>query len=58
MPNKADDLRRQADVEDNAARESKNLKQGAGHRRRGRALNDMADNEDWLDGKPKPKVKN
>ena len=25
--------------------------------KREKALNDMADNEDWLDGKPKPKPK-
>ena len=54
MPNKSHDLRREADAENKAARKSKSLKEGGSHRRRGKALNDMADNEDWLDGKLKP----
>jgi hypothetical protein len=45
MPNKSEDLRRDADAENKAARKSKSLKEG-GHRTRGKALNDMADNED------------
>jgi hypothetical protein len=57
MSNRSDNLRREADSENKAARKSKSLKEGGGHRRRGKALNDMADNEDWLDGKPKPKAK-
>lgn len=56
MPNKSDDLRREADAENVAARKSKSLKEGGGHRRRGKALNDIADNEDWLDGKPAVKA--
>lgn len=54
MPNKSKDLRLEADTEYKAARKSTSLKEGGGHRRRGKALNDMADNEDWLDGKLKP----
>jgi hypothetical protein len=57
MPNKSEDLRREADAENKAARKSKSLRESGGHRRCGRALNDMADNEDWLDGKSGPKAK-
>jgi len=58
MSNKADDLRQQAETENKAARESKSLKEGGAHRRRAKALNDMADNEDWLAGKTtKPEAK-
>jgi hypothetical protein len=57
MPNKSEDLRWEADAENKAARKSKSLRESGGHRRRGQALNDMADNEDWLDGKSKPKAK-
>ena len=52
---KADDLRKEA--EEAGKRGDKSLREGAQERRRERALNDMADNEDWLDGKPKPKPK-
>ena len=51
---KADDLRKEA--EEAGKRGDKSLREGAQERRRERALNDMADNEDWLDGKPKPKA--
>jgi hypothetical protein len=57
MPNKSENLRREADAENKAARKSKSLRESGGHRRRGQALNDMADNEDWLAGKPKPTAK-
>ena len=53
---KADDLRKEAEEAGKRGDKSKSLREGAQARRRERALNDMADNEDWLDGKPKPKA--
>jgi len=52
---KADDLRKEA--EESGKRGDKALNEGAREHKREKALNDMADNEDWLDGKPKPKPK-
>ena len=53
---KADDLRKEAKEAGKRGDKSKSLRQGAQERKRKQALNNMADNEDWLDGKPKPKV--
>ena len=50
---KADDLRKEAKEAGKRGDESKSLRKGATERKREQALNDMADNEDWLDGKPK-----
>jgi hypothetical protein len=50
---KAEGYRKRAD----AARKSMRTRSGPAHfalQKREKALNDMADNEDWLDGKPKP----
>ena len=52
---KADDLRKEA--EESGKRGDKALNEGAREHKREKALNDMADNEDWLDGKPTPKPK-
>ena len=52
---KAEGYRKRAD----AAGKRLPTRAGLAHRamqRKQKALNDMADNEDWLDGKPKPKV--
>ncbi|HSV24253.1 MAG TPA: hypothetical protein VLJ17_14650 [Xanthobacteraceae bacterium] len=57
MSNKADDLRKQAEIEIKAAGQSKSLRDGVSHRRRGKALNDMADTEDRLESKTKPEAK-
>jgi hypothetical protein len=51
---KAEDLRKQAKEAGKRGDKTKSLKEGAQEHRREKALNDMADNEDWLDGKPKP----
>jgi hypothetical protein len=51
---KAEDLRKQAEEAGKRGDKSKSLRKGAQERRREKALNDMADNEDWLDGKPNP----
>jgi hypothetical protein len=53
---KADDLRKEAKEAGKRGHKSKSLKEGARQRGLESALNDMADNEDWLDGKPKPKA--
>lgn len=53
---KADDLRKEAEAAGKRGDKSKSLRKGAQERKREKALNDMADNEDWLDGKPKPKA--
>ena len=50
---KAEGYRKRAD----AAGKGLRAKSGAAYlalQRKQKALNDMADNEDWLDGKPKP----
>jgi hypothetical protein len=49
---KSEDLRKQAEEAGKRGDESKSLRKGAEERRREKALNDMADNEDWLDGMP------
>ena len=54
---KADDLRKDATEAGKRGDKTKSLKEGAREHKREKALNDMADNEDWLDGKPKPKPK-
>jgi hypothetical protein len=56
-PRSADDLREQAKRAKIAASESKSLKESRRHRKRAKALNDMADNDDWLEGKPKAKAR-
>ncbi|SHM68446.1 hypothetical protein [Bradyrhizobium lablabi] len=53
---KADDLRKEAEEAGKRGDKSKSLRKGALEHRREKALNDMADNEDWLDGKPMPKA--
>ena len=57
LPTSADDFRAQANAAKQAAGESKSLKESRRHRKRGKALNDMADNEDWLAGKPAANAK-
>ena len=54
---KADDLRNQAEQAGKRGNKSKSLREGAKEHKREKALNDLADNEDWLDGKPQPKPK-
>jgi hypothetical protein len=54
---KADDLRKQAKEAGKRGVKSRSLREGALERKRENALNDMADNEDWLDGKPTPEPK-
>jgi hypothetical protein len=54
-PSSGDDLRWQANAAKIAASESKSPEESRRHRKRAKALNDMADNEDWLDGKSKAK---
>ena len=52
---KAEDYRKRADAVGKGLR----TRSGPAHRalqRKQNALNDMADSEDWLDGKPKPTV--
>jgi hypothetical protein len=53
----ADDFREQAKHAKITAGESKSLKESRRHRKRAKALNDMADNADWLDGKQGPKAR-
>jgi hypothetical protein len=53
---KADDLRKEATESGKRGDKTKSLKEGALEHKREKALNEMADNEDWLDGKPKPKA--
>lgn len=54
---KSDDLRNLAKEAGKRGDKSKSLREGAREHRIEKALNDMADNEDWLDGKPHPKPK-
>jgi hypothetical protein len=54
---KAEDLRKQAKEAGKRGVKSRSLREGAQERKRENALNDMADNEDWLDGKPTPEPK-
>jgi hypothetical protein len=53
---KSDDLRNLAKEAGKRGDKSKSLREGAREHRIEKALNDMADNEDWLDGKPHPKA--
>ena len=53
---KADDLRKEAKEAGKRGDKTKSLKEGAREHKREKALNDMADNEDWLEGKPKSKA--
>ena len=50
----ADEFRKQAAESRKRASEAKSLGQGARERRRAEGLEQLAANEDWLDGKPKP----
>jgi hypothetical protein len=52
---KADEFRQRADEASKQGREAKSLKKGAEARNRADGLNQLADNEDWLDGKAKAK---
>lgn len=54
---KADELRKQAEQANKRGREAKSLKEGAEARNQAGGLNQLADNEDWLDGKTKAKAK-
>jgi hypothetical protein len=51
---KAEDLREQATDAGKRGDKTKSIREGAQEHKRERALNDMADNEDWLDGNLKP----
>jgi hypothetical protein len=50
----ADDLRRKAKEAGERGDKTRSLKEGAKERKLQRALNDLADNEDWLDGENNP----
>jgi hypothetical protein len=50
---KSDDLRQEAIAAGTRGDQTKSLREGAKQHKREKALNDMADNEDWLDGKNK-----
>lgn len=52
---KADELRQKAEEAGERGDKTKSLKEGALEHKRETALKDLADNEDWLDGKRKPK---
>jgi hypothetical protein len=52
---KVDELRRQAAEAGEKVRKSKSLSESAIERKREKGLNQLADNEDWLDGKVKAK---
>lgn len=57
MSKAADDLRKQAEEAGVRGDKTKSLREGFKEHKRERALNDLADNEDWLDGiEPKPKT--
>ena len=51
----ADEFRKQAAESRKSAREAKLLGEGARDRRRAEGLEQLAENEDWLDGKSKAK---
>lgn len=55
MSKAADDLRQQAKEAGKRGDKTKSLREGARERRREKALNDLADNENWLEGEPKLK---
>ena len=50
-PSKADEYRRQAKEAGKRADESKSLKKAVTERKRQKGLEQLADNEDWLNGK-------
>ena len=52
---KADELRQQADDAGKKARETKSLTESVLQHKREKGLNQLADNEDWLDGNTKAK---
>jgi hypothetical protein len=54
---KSDDFRKEAKEAGKRGDKTKSLKEGAREHKREKALNDMANNEDWLDGKPESKPK-
>lgn len=54
MIGKAEELRNQAKKAGKSAGEAKSLRASATARKRQKGLNQLADNEDWLEGKPKP----
>ena len=56
MSKAADELRQKAKEAGQRGDKTKSLKEGAREHKREKALNDMADNEDGLNGKPKPKA--
>jgi hypothetical protein len=53
---KADDYRKRAAAVTKTAKRRKAKGDRAGSEKKAKALNDMADNEDWLAGKTKPKT--
>ena len=53
MSKAADELRQLAKEAGKRGDKTKSLKEGAREHKREKALNDLAENEDWLDGKPK-----
>lgn len=58
MSKEADNLRKKAREAGERGDKTKALREGAKEHKRERALNDLADNEDWLDGTtPLPKAK-
>ena len=50
---KADEFRKEAEATRKDASDAKSLGEGARHRRRAEGLDQLAANEDWLDGKIK-----
>jgi len=52
----ADEFRKQAAESRERAKQAKSLREGARDRRRADGLDQLAENEDWLDGKPRPKA--
>ena len=52
---KADEFRKQAEEARTKARKTKSLSESVKQHKREKALNHLADNEDWLDGKTPPK---
>jgi len=50
----ADEFRKQAAESRERAKQAKSLREGARDRRRADGLDQLAENEDWLDGKPRP----
>lgn len=50
---KAEEFRKEADEVTKRAQDGKSLGQGARERNRAAGLRQLADNEDWLDGKTK-----